>query len=240
MKIPHETIFRIAGAPRRPLLFAFYADCHGVFDHVTASHGKADAIFLLGDQTPEATGKTLEEALGRQAAAKTFWILGNHDGERSGSYLAHESMADRDIHARVVDVQGVRVAGLGGVFRGRVWMPGKVEPKANSRAELLATNEGRWRGRLPAWCQTTIFPEDFVALAGQQADILITHEAPESHMHGFREIGDLARAMGVNIILHGHHHSPIYRAEIEGEITVFGVGLMGVRRVKIQGERDKI
>jgi len=238
MRIEHQTLFTFPAREnpqRRPLLFAFYADCHGVFDHVTASHRKADAIFLLGDQTPDKIGLTLEEALGRQAAAKTWWIFGNHDGEHPGALAAHECMADRDIHARVVDVQGVRVAGLGGVFRGQVWMPGEDAPRVHSRAELLAAN-GRWRGILPPRHRATIFPEDFEVLARQQADILISHEVPESHWHGFREIGDLARAMGVKIVLHGHHHRPVYRAEIEGGITVFGVGLMGVRRIKIGGK----
>jgi len=236
MKITHETIFRIPGGPKKPVLFAFYADAHGVFDHITCGQAKADAIFLLGDQTPDVIGLTLEEALGRQAAAKAWWIFGNHDGERPESLLAHESLADRNLHARVVDVQGVRVAGLGGVFRGQVWMPGDGQPRASSREEFLSRTSGRWRAGLPAKHRTTIFPEDVETLAGQQADILISHEAPESHYHGFREIGDLARSMGVKIILHGHHHRPVYRAEIEGGITVFGVGLMGVRRIRISGE----
>ena len=29
----------------------------------------------------------------------------------------------RNLHNRVVEIQGQRIAGLGGVFRGQIWMP---------------------------------------------------------------------------------------------------------------------
>jgi len=34
----------------------------------------------------------------------------------------------------------------------------------------------------------------------------VSHEAPGSHRHGFKVIGELAAAMGVKNIFHGHLH----------------------------------
>lgn len=72
---------------------------------------------------------------------------------------------------------------------------------------------------------STIFPEDIEALQGQRADILVTHEAPESHPYGFAVIGDLARSMGVEHLIHGHHHEENYTAQIKGGISVWGVNV---------------
>ena len=219
-------ILHVPGAPREPVLFAFYADCHGVFDHVERGRDRAGAVFLLGDQTP--VGQTLEEALCPDAVARTHWIFGNHDADQPEYLSAHDSMADRNLHGRVVTVHGVRVAGLGGTFRGKVWMPGQGPPRARTREEFLGRIGRHLRGKLPDRHRATIFPEDVKALANQRANVLICHEAPESHPFGFREIGDLARAMGVAAVLHGHHHRPARRVEIEG-------GIMGVRRIRFSG-----
>jgi predicted phosphodiesterase len=62
-----------------------------------------------------------------------------------------------------------------------------------------------------------------MALKGQ-VDVLATHEAPESHALGFQFLGDLARAMGVKLIIHGHHHER-YSATIAGGIRVEGIGM---------------
>ena len=62
----------------------------------------------------------------------------------------------------------------------------------------------------------------FEALKALQADILVCHEAPGSHRHGFSVIGDLAAAMGVKRIYHGHLHEN-YTRTIKNNINVFGV-----------------
>jgi hypothetical protein len=41
------------------------------------------------------------------------------------------------------------------------------------------------------------------------ADILLTHEAPAVHPHGWRAINELAEALGVQVVVHGHHHQNI-------------------------------
>jgi hypothetical protein len=51
-----------------------------------------------------------------------------------------------------------------------------------------------------------------------------TPPAPESHALGFPLLGDIARVMGVKMLIHGHHHER-YSATIAGEIRVEGIGM---------------
>lgn len=54
-----------------------------------------------------------------------WWISGNHDtdSEASHDHLHCSVLADHNLHDRVVEIAGVRIAGLGGVFREQVWAP---------------------------------------------------------------------------------------------------------------------
>ena len=69
---------------------------------------------------------------------------------------------------------------------------------------------------------TSIWPEDYDYLAGQKADILVTHEAPSSHPAGVAALDALARAMGARLIVHGHHHVN-YLATAEDGLQALGV-----------------
>ena len=68
-----------------------------------------------------------------------------------------------------------------------------------------------------------IWPEDVDALAAQKADVLVTHEAPSSHPAGVRVLDDLARAMGAQLVVHGHHHITSH-ARAEDGLRVQSVG----------------
>ena len=70
---------------------------------------------------------------------------------------------------------------------------------------------------------SAIWPEDIETLASQQADVLVTHEAPGSHPAGNARLDELARAMGVRTIVHGHHHIASYSRAHDG-LKVFAVG----------------
>jgi hypothetical protein len=77
---------------------------------------------------------------------------------------------------------------------------------------------------------SSIYPDEMDQLATQQADILITHEAPGYHEHGFQVLDDLARRMGVRTTVHGHQHDSIdssARWAAQG-FQSFGVGLREV------------
>jgi len=73
-------------------------------------------------------------------------------------------------------------------------------------------------------------------LSLQQADILVTHEAPSCHKHGFHEIDLLAQTMGVSHIFHGHHHQ-YYTATLANGISLCGTPISGV--VDLSGELIK-
>ena len=131
----------------------------------------------------------------------------------------------------MVEIAGLRIAGLGGVFRGQVWSPPAPWAFETQKQYLASGGKGnRWRDGLPRKHRSSIFPGDYQRLAGQRADILVTHEAPSSHPHGFTAIDALARSLRVNKSFHGHHHDRlVYSAErIRLGFSAFGVGLCGI------------
>ncbi len=165
------------------------------------------------------------------------WILGNHDTETEAGYdhlvAGHP---DGDLGLRVTDIDGLRVAGLPGVFRPRVWYPRadspgqRIEPpRFQTRADFLSSlrPDERWRGGLPLWHRDTIFPEDAAALSDLRFDVLVAHEAPTSHEHGFAVLDAIARAAGARWVVHGHHHRS-YSAMLDGGIAVRGLGMAEV------------
>jgi calcineurin-like phosphoesterase family protein len=162
------------------------------------------------------------------------WILGNHDCETETAYdnLVGDH-PEGDIGFRVTEVAGCRVAGLPGVFKPSVWYPRlddgaqRIEPPRfrNREAFLAAQPPSRWwRGGLPLWHRDSIFPDDVDRLANQRFDILVAHEAPSCHRHGFSVIDDLAASSGAKLIVHGHHHDS-YTATSRNGIAVRGLGL---------------
>jgi predicted phosphodiesterase len=168
------------------------------------------------------------------AGWRVRWILGNHDCETE---MAYDNLVgdfpNGDLGFRVTELDGLRVAGLPGVFKPSVWSPrpddtsGQIDPpRYGNREEFLAALPmGRsWREGLPLWHRDTIFPDDFDCLAGQRFDVLVTHEAPSSHPHGFAAIDELAAAGGARLIVHGHHHDS-YVAKLSNGIAVRGLGL---------------
>jgi hypothetical protein len=53
--------------------------------------------------------------------------------------------------------------------------------------------------------------------------VLVTHEAPSCHRHGFAAIDRLAEVAAARLIVHGHHHES-YAAKLPGGIDVRGLG----------------
>lgn len=65
----------------------------------------------------------------------------------------------------------------------------------NPKQYLARCGKGNlWRGGLPLTHRSTIFPDDYERLLKQRADILVTHEAPSAHPHGFAAIDLLPAA----------------------------------------------
>lgn len=164
------------------------------------------------------------------AGWSVHWILGNRDTDSEQTYDNLVGL-DGNLGGRVMTADGLRIAGLGGVFRPRVWLPapdeasGRIDPpQARTREELLTQLPAseRWRDGLPLRHRDTIFPEDFDRLASERFDVLVCHEAPSSHRHGFGVIDELARSAGARLIVHGHHHHS-YDGQLAGGIAVRGL-----------------
>lgn len=209
------------------LLFA--GDPHGDFKPINRAveQTRPEGVVLLGDFDLDVP---LEQALGPWGPELAWWIHGNHDLDREQwhDYLFESELADRSLHGKVVEIAGYRVAGLGGVFREKVWHPETGVAFKTRREFMYSMGKGnRWRGGLPRKHRASIWWEDYERLFDQRADILITHEAPSTHRHGFKPLDELAEAMRVRLIVHGHHHED-YHATLPSGIKVLGVGLAGV------------
>ena len=208
----------------RPILFA--GDPHQNFAPILRAclALQPGTLILVGDcDCPAPLDQILAPAI--ELGWDVHWILGNHDTETIAAFdnlNAHHG----DIGLRVACIDGLHVAGLPGVFKPRVWHPHEGPPTFQSRTafqQALRPNEP-WRGGLPLFHRDTIFPEDFERLAARHCDILVTHEAPSSHPHGFAVIDILAAACGAHLIVHGHHHQS-YETVLPNGIKVRGLGL---------------
>lgn len=226
-------------------------DNHGHFDKIieTVLARRPDAVISVGDIMGDKDILPLEQELKEILPLTQFWwIPGNHDTDSEAAYdgLFGSALADRNLHGRVVTIMGLRVAGLGGVFRGQIWMP-PDEARFESKPDFLRrSSKGRlWRGGIPLRHRSSIFPDAYRGLAGERADLLVTHEAPSCHPHGFQVIDDLARCLGVKTAFHGHHHDRLDYSQAWEKLgfKAFGVGLRGITdslgTVLVPGELDQ-
>jgi len=201
-----------AGANPELLIFG---DPHGDFAPVIAAveHFRPRAIVLLGDIQGR---QPLHIALRPIMRITEVWFIhGNHDTDTDADYdnLWGSELADRNLHGHIVEIAGYRVAGLGGIFRSKIWDPRRpIEEASFSSADALRRSmrdEEQWRGGIARRHRSTIFPEDYLQLLqSQPADILVAHEAPAAHPHGWA-IDELAETLSVQLVVHGHHHRNI-------------------------------
>ena len=140
-----------------------------------------------------------------------------------------------------------QVAGLGGVFRRRIWSPPE-DPTFPSyeawRSDLIARRPPKDCGLAETAEErrhkTSIFPECVAGLERLRADILVSHEAPECRDdgRGWRAIDDLARVLGVRYAFHGHHHdSPDYSKSFSRlGFEAYAVGFRGITALDREGK----
>ena len=219
-----------------PILFC--GDPHGQWQHIidAALQTHARAVILLGDLEPARPLHIELEAIWE----RVWFIHGNHDTDHADNFgnVWHDDVSERNLHGRVVTLPcGTRIAGLGGVFRGAVWYPKDQQaPKFRNREAhaRVTPRQDRWQGGVHLKHWSTIYPDEVEQLATQQADILITHEAPGYHDHGFKELDSLARRMGVRMTVHGHQHDNIDSSArwAEQGFKSYGVGLRGLMAVE--------
>jgi predicted phosphodiesterase len=216
-----------------PIVIA--GDPHGNFPPILRACAAQEpgTLILLGDCELRVPLRHMVASLFTMGWA-VHWILGNKDAETDTVFdNLTVDFPEGDIGGRVIEVAGLRIAGLGGVFKPRIWYPRADEPHAkiepprfNTRREFLASLDARehWRGGLPLWHRDSIFPEDFARLAQHRFDVLISHEAPSCHRHGFAAIDRLAEVSSARLIVHGHHHES-YAAKLAGGIDVRGLAV---------------
>ena len=201
------------------------------------------AVILLGDMGLTAPLCQVAAPI-LAAGARLAWIHGNHDTAEFARLF--DAAPEWSLHRRAEIVAGRRVAGLGGIFRSRVWFPreGHEPALVRTAAELLRhgqEGQPRFRGGVPLRHRDTLLPDDFDALRGAAADgceILVCHEAPTCCVRrndlpdlsghapatlGFGAIDDLARDIRAKLVVHGHHHHR-YEGLTRDGIKVVGLG----------------
>lgn len=254
-------------------MILMFGDVHGDFKHLlpVIQKEKPAAVIFLGDLDLDRPFEL--EVAQITKLTEVYFIHGNHDTDDQDkhNFLFNSCLADRNLHNRVVEIEGIRVAGLGGVFRESIWLP-KDDVEAKSKydnydafveAEMQAliwqearrnkasdkasskTESPELVGKRLTY-KSTIFYDEWLNLYSQQADILVTHEAPSCHPHGFAGITELARGMQVKRSFHGHHHDRLdYSAHYEKlGFEAYGVGLCGVSdcngELVLAGKLDEI
>ena len=197
----------------------FYGDPHSNWAPLLNSVNelRPQSIFILGD--------LIDKTKGPQALADTDAIF-NLVFEEFGSLICHGTVLE-------LEEKGLKVACLGGVFRGKIWDPNIQScPSFYSQSEWLSktVKTAHFKGGVARKQRTSIFPETFDTLRRTHADILITHEAPSTHPFGFKVLEDLAMDLGAKLIIHGHHHKVSKDIVCGGRIAVRGLGLAEVWR----------
>ncbi len=238
----------------------FIGDIHQNWNHIEAGLSALptppSAAILLGDIECTAPLDHVAAPLLDRGIA-VYWIHGNHEHDSGPEMWDNLVAPERNpltaagaLHARVIEIGGVRVAGLGGTFLPYVWA-GNAPPRLHRREQLAADLAADSRGLSPDQASkamhflttTAIWPEDVDTLTAQRADVLVTHDAPSSHPEGSLVLDDLGRTMGVGLIVHGHHHVTSLAQAVDG-LRVLGVGDgwavdMGGTVVWRGGERER-
>ncbi len=215
----------------------FYGDPHGEWEplRVACRDERPDAVVILGDCDLDQPLRT-QLASVFEAGIPVHWIPGNHDTDKV-EYFDHlwGDCPEGNLHARCCLFGGLAVAGLGGVFKGRIWLPRHelAEPlHASCKAYLRRLPRQKlWRGGLPLAMRDAIFPEDVDALRNRRADVLVTHEAPSCHRHGFVGIDLAAAQCRARLIVHGHHHES-YEGVLPSGTPVRGLAKAEVFRLR--------
>lgn len=260
----------------------FAGDVHGHFEHIAraidAASVKPTAIILLGDmEAPIPLHECMREVESR--GVEWYWVRGNHDTDSQENYsnISDPKSMEHNIDGRVISIDGVRVAGLGGVFRGEIWYPvdgpgrsetsgfgsyedykrssqeyrrlkARLSKRDGIQAQAVPPESRHWQSQLHDLSRagkllkhrSTIFPDVYHRMLSMRAEILAAHEAPSCHPHGFAVIDELAQAMRVKSLFHGHHHDTRdYSGQFEPlGFHSYGVGFRGI--TDLQGRPVRI
>jgi hypothetical protein len=220
----------------------FCGDVHGEFGHVLKAvekHPLADrpaAVVFLGDLDPQGPLSQIFQRF-LDAGIEPWFIHGNHESDHATTWANTLDFWERNLHGRVETIAGVRVAGLGGVFRDETWYPpadAKYQSFDHYIRHLTSIQPLRLRddvgtSKRARVASSGIFPDVVSALSRDRADVLVTHEAPGCCRDGFDVIDQLSRDLGARKVFSGHHH---HDRAVSGEgFESFQVGLRGIREL---------
>ena len=154
-------------------------DTHGCLEKndIPYNH-RADVCLLLGDLSMQDIAIIKEQVIG----IPIYGVLGNHDG-----FELYDRCGIENIHGKVIEVNGVRIAGMGGSLRYK-----------DSPMPLYTDEESVE-----------------IAEGMEAADILISHDSPK-YLHsdqdfahsGLQGITRYCEKYNVPLNIHGHHHDP--------------------------------
>jgi len=218
--------------------FTFVGDPHGRAKHILADIKQAPgaATILLGDMCFE---QPIEQVFSDVKHLTTLhWIHGNHDTDTDIWFrnLFESPWASNNLHARTLQTHQTTIAGLGGVFREKIWHPEREKRYVSREAWESEHQHKRFAQSFPTAKRkhhSSIWPEDYDKLSKLKADILVLHEAPSSHPHGQKALDQLAKSLGARLIVHGHHHDE-YTATLSNGIAVAGLALGQIAHLDIQ------
>jgi len=219
----------------------FVGDVHGEFKSLARMLQKTELrprwIVFAGDIdiAHRPFREILEPVYRFDQEIRVAFIHGNHDADSHDHWeMLHDCGPAVPLHGQVVNLSGVLVAGLGGNFVERVWMPPE-RPKFGSKKASMNRGTYQFRnGQRPkSLYHAAIYPDDLDGLAKKRADILITHEAPSCHPHGFETLDGLARDLQVVRAFHGHHHDDL-TAEYVTHREQLGFEAVGLRFCQIK------
>jgi predicted phosphodiesterase len=218
----------------------FCGDTHGNFGDVLETvenlplDERPEAVIFLGDLDPqEPLSRIFQRFL--DAGVEPWFVHGNHETDHADTWANTLDCWERNLHGRVVNIAGLLVAGLGGVFREETWYP-PAEPKFHSYDDyirhLTSIQPQRLRddvgtSKRARVASSGIFPDVVSSLSRQRANVLVCHEAPSIFENGFSAIDQLASDLWVNSVFSGHHHKDQH---LRGNgFEAFQVGLRGIR-----------
>lgn len=96
-------------------MILFAGDPHGSYEHlypILQQQTEEVALVILGDLQ-----LTTPDELDRLSQYCDIWFIhGNHDSKTVAAFDAiwNSSWKERNIHGKVVDIQGIKIAGIGG------------------------------------------------------------------------------------------------------------------------------
>lgn len=144
--------------------------------------GRFDLVVSCGDLTP-----TYLDCVATMANAPLCYVRGNHDT----AYEGDPHLGGIDLDGRVLEVAGLRIAGLEGSVRYREGIVGYTEGEMRRKAVALGLR---------------------AALTGG-VDVLVTHAPPRGHgdiddlpHRGFECLNGLLGWVRPTLMLHGHVH----------------------------------